>query len=128
MKKSGRLARSWKFLRETGESWSDDQAPRMAAALAYYTTFSVGPLILIAIAVSGLIFDPDTARKEILGQIGGLIGKQGAEAVATVVQNASQDKSGSLLATILGTVALLFGASGVFGELQSSLNNIFQVE
>lgn len=128
MKKSSRFGRAWRFLRAMGESWSDDQAPRMAAALAYYTTFSVGPLILIAIAVSGLIFDPDTARKEILEQIGGLIGKQGAEAVATVVQNASQDKSGSILATILGSIALLFGASGVFGELQTSLNNIFQVE
>jgi membrane protein len=128
MKLSNRLKKAWHVLRRTGESWSDDQAPRMAAALAYYTTFSVGPLILIAIAVSGLVFDPETARKEILGQIGGMIGEKGAEAVATVVQNASRDKSGSLLATIFGSLALLFGASGVFGELQSSLNNIFQVE
>lgn len=128
MKLSTRFRKGWQILRRTGENWSDDQAPRMAAALAYYTTFSVGPLILIAIAVSGLVFDPETARKEILGQIGGLIGEQGAEAVATVVQNASRDKSGSILATIFGSIALLFGASGVFGELQSSLNNIFQVE
>jgi len=100
----------------------------MAAALAYYTTFSVGPLLLIAIAVSGLVFDPDTARREILEQISGLVGRQGAEAVATVVENASRNRGGSILATILGSIALLFGASGAFGELQTSLNKIFRVE
>jgi membrane protein len=100
----------------------------MAAALAYYTTFSVGPLMLIAIAVSGLVFKPETARQEILNQVGGLVGTKGAQAVATVIENAAQDQGGSILATILGAIALLFGASGVFGELQTSLNAIFQVE
>jgi membrane protein len=100
----------------------------MAAALAYYTTFSVGPLMLIAIAVSGLVFKPETARQEILNQVGGLVGTQGAEAVATVVENAARDQGGSIVATILGALALLLGASGVFGELQTSLNAIFQVE
>jgi len=122
------IRRTWRVLRETGGSWSQDEAPRMAAALAYYTTFSVGPLLLIAIAVSGLVFDPDTARREILDQISGLVGRQGAEAVATVVANASRDRGGSIMATILGSIALLFGASGVFGELQTSLNKIFRVE
>jgi len=122
------IRRVWEVLRDTVQSWSTDLAPRMAAALAYYTTFSVGPLLLIAIAVSGLVFNPDTARQEILNQVGGLIGKQGAEAVATVVEHAARDQSGSVVATILGAVALLLGASGVFGELQTSLNSIFKVE
>lgn len=119
---------TWQLLRETVASWSTDLAPRMAAALAYYTTFSVGPLLLISIAVAGLVFKPETARQEILSQVGGLIGNQGAEAVATVVENAARDQSGSILATVLGALALLFGASGVFGELQTSLNAIFRVE
>jgi len=122
------LRKTWKLLRETGESWSADQAPRMAAALAYYTTFSVGPLLLISISVAGLVFDPDTARKEILSQLGGLVGTQGAEAVAAVIEHAGRDRGGSILATVFGGIILLFGASGVFGELQTSLNSIFQVE
>jgi membrane protein len=117
-----------RILRETLVSWSRDSAPRMAAALAYYTTFSVGPLLLISIAVAGVIFDPDAARKEILVQVSGLVGRQGAEAVATVIENAGRDKSGSLIAAILGSVVLLFGASGVFGELQTSLNQIWKVQ
>ncbi len=120
--------KSWGMLRETFEAWSSDQAPRMAAALAYYTTFSVGPLLLISIAAAGLIFGPETARKEIMTQLGTLMGVQGADAIATVVENAGKNKNGSILATILGAAALLFGASGVFTELQTSLNAIWRVE
>ena len=117
-----------RLLRDVVKSWSADEAPRMAAALAYYTTFSVGPLLLISIAVAGLVFDPESARREILNQLTGLVGPQGAEAVATVVENASRNKSTSVLASILGAVVLLFGASGVFGELQTALNKIWRVE
>ncbi len=100
----------------------------MAAALAYYTTFSVGPLLLISIAVAGLVFDPESARREILNQLTGLIGSQGADAVATVVENAGRNPSRSILTSIVGAIVLLFGASGVFGELQTSLNKIWKVE
>ena len=120
--------RAVQLLRETFSNWSADRCPRMAAALAYYTTFSVGPLLLISIAAAGLIFDPDIARKEILNQLSMLIGLQGAEAIATVVENAGRHPNGSIVATILGTIALLFGASGVFAELQTSLNTIWRVE
>jgi membrane protein len=120
--------RAWGMVRETFEGWSSDQAPRMAAALAYYTTFSVGPLLLISIAAAGLIFGADDARKEIMNQLGTLIGVQGADAIATVVENAGKNKNGSILATIFGAAALLFGASGVFTELQTSLNMIWRVE
>jgi membrane protein len=120
--------RSWSFVRETFENWLSDQAPRMAAALAYYTTFSVGPLLLISIAAAGLIFGAENARKEILNQLGTLMGMQGADAIATVVEHAGKNTSGSILATIIGAVVLLFGASGVFTELQTSLNQIWRVE
>src|ERR1051325_819940 len=116
------------LLRETFASWSDDRCPRMAAALAYYTTFSVGPLLLISIAAAGLIFGADAARRQILEQLGTLIGLQGADAIAAVVQSAARDKNGSIWATILGGAALLFGASGVFTELQTSLNTIWRVQ
>lgn len=118
----------FRLLREVVKNWSSDDAPRMAAALAYYTTFSVGPLLLISIAVAGLVFDPDSARREILKELSGLVGSQGAEAVATVVENASRNPSRSVLMSIVGAVVLLFGASGVFGELQTSLNRIWKVE
>jgi membrane protein len=117
-----------KLLRSVGESWLGDEAPRMAAALAYYTTFSVGPLLLISIAIAGLVFDPDSARREILNQLTGLIGPNGAEIIATVVEHAGRNPSGNILGTIAGGVVLLFGASGVFGELQTSLNKIWKVE
>lgn len=115
-------------VRDTVGSWSADGAPRMAAALAYYTTFSVGPLLLISIALAGVVFDPDAARREILNQVTGLVGLQGAEAIATVVENAGRNKDGSLFAAIVGGVVLLFGAGGVFGELQASLNHIWRVQ
>ena len=120
--------RAWGLVRETFESWSNDQCPRMAAALAYYTTFSVGPLLLISIAAASLIFGADTARKEIMNQMGTLIGLQGADVIATVIENAGKHKTDSIWATIFGALALLFGASGVFTELQTSLNTIWRVE
>jgi membrane protein len=127
-KRASGVKRFFKIIRETFESWSYDKCPRMAAALAYYTTFSVGPLLLIAIAVAGLIFGADVARRQILEQLGTLIGLQGADVIATVVQNAGRDRNGSVWATILGAAALLFGASGVFAELQTSLNAIWRVQ
>jgi membrane protein len=116
------------MVRETVEDWSQDRCPSMAAALAYYTTFSIGPLLVIAIAVAGLIFGAESARSAILGQLGTLLGLQGADAVAGVVESAGRHRDSSILATVLGAVALLFGASGVFGELQSSLNTIWRVQ
>src|SRR5688500_17810095 len=117
-----------KLLRSVVESWSKDEAPRMAAALAYYTTLSVGPLLLVSIAVAGNGSEPDSAGSETRKQRTGLIGTKGADVIATAVEHAGRKPGGSILGTIVGGDVLLFRASGVFGELQTSLNTIWKVE
>jgi membrane protein len=106
--------------------WSDDKAPKMAAALAFYSCFALAPLLFIAISIAGLVFGQDAARERVVVQIQGLIGEQSARAVDGILQRVSQPKTGTL-ASILGLLALLFGASGVFAELQDSLNVVWRV-
>src|ERR1044071_7192732 len=107
--------------------WSDDHASRLAAALAYYTIFSLAPLLIIAIAVAGLLWQRDVVQQQVLNQIGGLVGAQGQTFVAGMLQNASRPGQG-IIATIIGIITLLFGALGAFNELQTSLNAIWDVE
>jgi membrane protein len=109
------------------KGWSKDDVPRLGASLAYYTLFAVGPILLIAIAIAGTVYGPDAVRGQIVGEIGGLIGRQGAEAVQTILLSAHQNRTGSL-AVIVGTITLLLGASGAFLELQHALNTIFRVK
>lgn len=118
--------RIWELFKETFDEWNEDKASRLAAALAYYTVFSIAPLLIIAIAVAGLVFGEEAARGQIVGQIQGLVGRNGAEAIETAIKNASQPASGTI-ASLIGVGALLFGASGVFAELQDSLNVIWEV-
>jgi membrane protein len=117
-----------KILKNTVAEWSEDNVPLLAAALAYYTVFSLAPLLLIAIAIAGAVFGEEAARGEIIGQIQGLVGDQGAEAIQTMIANANKPGSGGTIATIVGVVFLLFGASGVFGQLQTALNTIWEVK
>lgn len=99
----------------------------MGAALAYYTVFSIGPLVLIAVAIAGLVFGRDAAQNEIFHTLKGLVGASGADVIQAAVQGASKQRTGILM-TIVGTAVLLFGASGVFGELHAALNNIWSVK
>ena len=115
------------LLKETFDEWSEDKASRLAAALAYYTIFSLAPLLIIAIAIAGSIFGEEAARGEIVGQIQGLVGKSGAEVIETAIENANQPKTGTL-ASIVGIIALLFGATGVFSQLRDALNTIWEVQ
>ncbi|MGV0026759.1 YihY/virulence factor BrkB family protein [Phormidesmis priestleyi ANT.L61.2] len=117
-----------KILKETVAEWSEDNVPLLAAALAYYTVFSLAPLLLIAIAIAGAVFGEEAAKGELIGQIQGLLGAQGAEAVQTMIANANKPGSGGTIATITGVVLLMFGASGVFGQLQTALNTIWEVK
>lgn len=119
---------AWQLLRDTVSEWQKDKVSLWAAALAYYTSFSLAPLLVIAIAIAGAIFGEEAARGEIVGQIQGLVGKQGAEAIQAMLQNAQSPQSGGLIATVIGVGALLLGASGVFGQLQDALNAIWHVE
>lgn len=108
-------------------SWSTDKAPKMAAALAYYSAFALAPMLFIAIAVAGLAFGQEAARGQVVSQIEGLVGEDSAKAIQDVLQKVNQPKA-SIVASIIGFFALLFGASGVFGELQDSLNVIWKVK
>jgi len=117
---------SFALLKSTYLEWSRDKVPRMGAALAYYTIFSLAPLLFIAIAIAGLAFGVEAARGEITGQIEGLIGYDGARAIQTMIQSAHKPAH-SAVATMIGFVALLLGASGVFSEMQDALNTIWHV-
>ncbi|KAM3090472.1 YihY/virulence factor BrkB family protein [Phormidesmis sp. 146-35] len=117
-----------KILKDTVAEWSEDNVPLLAAALAYYTVFSLAPLLLIAIAIAGAVFGEEAAKGELIGQIQGLVGSEGAEAIQTMIANANKPGSGGTIATITGVVFLLFGASGVFGQLQAALNTIWEVK
>lgn len=99
----------------------------MAAALAYYTIFSLAPLLIISIAIAGFIFGRDAARGAIVGQIQGLIGTESGRAVQAMLQSAQKPLHG-ILATIVGIAALLLGATGVFTEMQDALNTIWNAE
>lgn len=117
----------WKLLQETFKEWSEDKASRLAAALAYYTIFSIAPLLIIVIAIAGVVFGEDAARGQIVGQIQGLVGKDGAQFIQTAIQNANKPQTGAI-ASIISVVVLLVGATGLFTELQDSLNTIWEVK
>jgi membrane protein len=106
--------------------WSRDRAPRMGAALAYYTIFSLAPLLIIVVAIAGLAFGMQAAQGEIAGQIQGLIGRDGAKAVQSMIQSAHKPAHG-VIGSLIGVFALLLGASGVFSEMQDALNSIWHV-
>lgn len=116
----------WVLLKQVFNSWLDDDVPSMGAALAYYTLFSLTPLLLIVIAVAGLVFGQDAARGEIASQLRALMGEPGAGAVQALLASVGKP-SESILATLVGVLLLLIGATTVFGELQSALDRIWRV-
>jgi membrane protein len=115
----------YSLFREAVEAWSEDYAPSMGAALAYYTLFSIAPLLLIVIGVAGLVFGDDAARGEIFGQLTELMGPEGAAAVERLLANAEKPEGGAI-ATAIGFAMLLIGATTVFGELQNALDRIWR--
>lgn len=121
-----RLQSIGELLKETFQEWSQDKASRLAAALAYYTIFSLAPLLMIAIAVAGAVFGEEAAKGEIVENIQGLVGEAGAKVVQIAIANVNQTGSG-IVATVVGTVTLLLGATGIFGEMQDALNTIWEV-
>jgi len=100
-----------------------------AAAIAYFTIFSLAPLLLIVISIAGLVFGEEAAQAAIMGQFSGLMGKGSGDALTSMLQSAgSQSQKSGTIATIIGLVTLLITASGAFGEIQSSLNKIWNAE
>jgi membrane protein len=114
------------IVKETGKDWSADNATRLSASLAYYTVLSIAPMLVLAVSVAGLVYGEDAAKGQIADQISGVVGEQAGQAIQTVLSHANAPEEG-IFSSIVGVVVLLFGASGVFGELQASLNEIWKV-
>jgi membrane protein len=115
------------LLRQTWEDWNDDNVPRLGAALAFYSALSIAPLLVISLWVAAFFFGEDAARGEIERQMRSMIGDSGAGAIQAMLENANQPQTGTVM-TLFSVVTLVFGASGVFGELQSSLDTIWEVQ
>ena len=115
------------LLAQTFSAWMADKAPQLGAALAFYTALSMAPLLVLSLRIAAIFFGAEAARGEIQQQMHSLMGEQAAEVVQAMLQNANQPKAGAI-ATTLGLITLLVGASGVFFELQDSLNTIWDVQ
>ncbi len=114
----------WGLLKTAASKWSDYNAPRLGAALAYYMLLSIAPLAILVVAICGMVFSKTEAERQLLLQIRALVGDAGANTVRMLLENARHASSG-IMATALAVIALLFGASGVFVELRDSLNTIW---
>jgi membrane protein len=115
------------IVKATFAAWNRHEAPRLGAALAFYTILSLSPLVIIVVALAGLVFSRSTAQALILSQVQGMIGQDGGNAVESMLANVQKPAAG-ILGTIVGILSLLFGASGVFTELRSALNLIWEVK
>jgi membrane protein len=111
-------------LKTSYSNFMSDKGTRMSASLAYYTTFSLAPLLVIAIAIAGLVFGAKAAQNAIAGQVQGFVGPNAAKMIEQMVQSAHKPAHG-VISTIIGIGALLLGASGVFGEIQDALNTMW---
>ena len=115
------------LFKQTFVEFGQDKAPRLGAALAYYTIFSLGPILLIAIAVAGIVWGQEAAQGQVSAQLDKVFGSNAADAVETMIAGAAKEEKG-FIATVIGIAMLLFGASGVFGQLKDALNTIWNVE
>ena len=128
-KRGSFVANSISLLKQTFSEWLEDKVPQLGAALAYYTVFSLAPLVLLLVAIVGFLFhnDPAGAWRKMTEQMSYFLDKSAIDVVEGIAQKASQPNKG-LLATIIGILLALFGASGVFGQLQNALNTIWGVK
>lgn len=118
----------WQFLKSTVIQWLEDRPFQLASSLSYYTIFSLAPLLVIVIAIAGFAFGEAAAEQRIVGTIQGMIGEDSARAVQTMIENASRQPKTGIISAAMGFIALLLGAGGVVGQLQTSLNTIWGVE
>jgi len=126
LRKHSRFAVVFALFKNTFNEWLEDKAPQLGAALAYYTVFSLAPLVLLLLAVVGVIFrnDPATASSKITQQMGYFLDRSAVDVVQQIAQQAAQPTK-SILASAIGIALALFGASGVFAQLQDALNTIW---
>jgi membrane protein len=116
-----------RLFRETAREFNEDKVPRLGAALAYYTIFSIGPLLLIAVAMAGIFLGAEAARGQISGELGKIFGPMMSKSLEEMIEAAAKPTSGTV-ATIVGVLTLILGASGVFGQLKDALNTIWNVD
>lgn len=128
MEKSNRVKRAWIYLKRTVNDFIDDECPSMAAAIAYYTTFSLPALLVLVVTVAGALYDPTDVRGELHQQITGLVGSDATEQLTVMLTNAAERAGGGGWATLFGIVTLIIGATGAFVELQYALNKTWEVE
>jgi membrane protein len=117
----------WPLLKQAGKGWIEDRAASMGAALAYYAAFSVGPLLIIAIAIASLFFGRDSTQEAIVAQVQALLGTAGGAAIRDILQSSGDFGSG-IVALVVGLSAFLLGATTSFVELQDDLDRIWKVE
>ena len=117
----------WSPLQQTFNQWSEHKASRLGAALAYYSIFSIGPLIVIAIAIAGLVFGAEAVQTQVIGALHGFLGDSGTQAVDAMLKGANRPREG-LLATVIGVGALIFAAVGVVVQLKDALNTVWEVK
>jgi len=115
----------WTLLKTTATEFSEDDCASMAAALAYYMVFSLAPLLVLIVMLVSLVWEPTQVQGQVQGQMNELFGQQGAQQVQTMMNNASQNRSG--LAAAWGLIALLVGATGLFSQLQTAMNRAWEV-
>ncbi|MDQ6707384.1 MAG: YihY/virulence factor BrkB family protein [Acidobacteriota bacterium] len=117
---------AWDLLRRTALQWNTHNAPRLGAALAYYTVLSIAPLLVVVVAIASLVFGQEAAKGQLVWEIQDTVGAEAAKSIQSILQSAHQPSTG-VLATVLGVGTLLIGASAVFAELRDSLNLIWDV-
>jgi len=122
-----RLKQWWRVLKKAFEEFSDDNAMKLSASLSYYTLFSLGPMLVIIISFAGIFFGKDAVEGEIYNQIKDLVGSGAARQVQSIIANAQQHGDG-VTGAIIGIGLLLLGATGVFNEIQSSINYMWSVK
>jgi len=118
---------AWQLVGDAAKKWWTDNGMRLGASVAFYAMLSLAPLLVIITAVAGLVFGPDAAEGRLTDEMAGLVGPAGAEVVRTLLASSYLESGSGVLATVLGVLMLLFGATGVFAELQDALNMIWQV-
>ena len=122
--RSGVVRRLIRIFVSAGKDWLDDKAPRLAAALSYYTAFSLTPLLVLLVGIGGLVLGTDLVQERLMNQIGQLVGDDSAVLLDEAVREAQS--TGTCAAVVVGVGALLLGATGVFGQLQDALNTIWE--
>src|SRR4051812_13275340 len=114
--------------KKTWNAFSEDDCMTLGAAMAYYTVFSLAPLLLMVVSIAGLVFGREAVQNQIAGQVQGLIGSEAAQQVQTMIAKQSSNQSGGIIGTVIGIITLIFGATGAFAALQDALNKAWHVQ